>query len=57
MTYAKEEAYAITVYALLVVSFAFAALKFSPHPIAWLIGVTSSIPVFAAMLGGQDEAS
>jgi len=27
------------------------AIKFSHHPIAWLIGLTASIPIFAAIAG------
>jgi hypothetical protein len=41
----------IGIYAVVLLIAAYCALKFSHHPIAWLIGLTASIPIFAALAG------
>jgi hypothetical protein len=41
----------IGIFAMIVLVFAICAIKFSPHPIAWLIGLAASIPIFAAIGG------
>jgi hypothetical protein len=39
----------IGIYAVILLIAACCALKFSQHAIAWLIGLTASIPIFAAI--------
>jgi cadmium resistance protein CadD (predicted permease) len=41
----------IGVFATIILVSAICALKFSLHPIAWLIGLIASIPVGAAIAG------
>jgi hypothetical protein len=41
----------IGIFATILLVSAICAIKFSHHPIAWLIGLTASIPVFAAIAG------
>jgi hypothetical protein len=41
----------IVTFAMIVLISAICAMKFSRHPIAGLIGLTASIPVFAAIAG------
>jgi hypothetical protein len=42
----------IALFAMIVLVAAICAFKFSYHPIAWLIGLTASIPIYAAISGG-----
>jgi hypothetical protein len=39
----------LAAYSALVLFAALCAIDFSPHPVAWLIGLIVSIPVFAAI--------
>jgi hypothetical protein len=41
----------IAVYAIIILVSAICAIKFSHHTNAWLIGLTVSIPIFAAIAG------
>jgi hypothetical protein len=41
----------IVIFAAIVLVSAICAIKFSHHPVAWLIGLTASIPIFAAIVG------
>jgi|HubBroStandDraft_2_1064218.scaffolds.fasta_scaffold6633657_1 hypothetical protein len=41
----------IGIFAPIVLVSAICAMKFSRHPIAWLIGLIASIPIFAAIAG------
>jgi hypothetical protein len=41
----------IGIFAAIVLVSAICAMKFSRHPIAWLIGLAASIPIFAAIAG------
>jgi hypothetical protein len=41
----------IVAYAVIVMGAAIWAMKFSHHPIVWLILLTASIPLFAAVAG------
>jgi hypothetical protein len=41
----------IAAYAIIILVTAFWAIKFSHHMAAWLIGLTASIPIFAAIAG------
>jgi hypothetical protein len=51
----KRKSRAVLIFAFAVLITAVAAEKFSPHKILWLIGLTVSIPLFAAILGGIPE--
>ncbi len=41
----------ISIFASIVMVSAICAVKFSHHPVGWLIGLTASIPIFAAIAG------
>jgi hypothetical protein len=41
----------IAIYAVIILILAFCAIKFSHHPVVWLIGLAASIPIFAAIAG------
>ena len=41
----------ILIFAMIVLISAICAIKFSRHPVAWLIGLAASIPIFAAIAG------
>jgi len=43
------------IFAVIVLVLAFYAIKFSPHRIAWLVGLTTSIPIFAAIIGSRSD--
>ena len=47
----------IAVYSAIVLALAFYAIKFSNHRAAWLIGLSASIPVFAAIVGNLRRES
>jgi hypothetical protein len=39
------------IFAAAVLALGFWAIKFSHHPIAWILGLTRSIPIYAAIAG------
>jgi hypothetical protein len=41
----------IVIYAIIILVLALCTIKFSHHPVAWLIGLAASIPIFAAIAG------
>jgi hypothetical protein len=41
----------IGIFVAIVLVSAILAIKFSSHPVTWLIGLTVSIPIFAAIAG------
>jgi hypothetical protein len=45
----------VVFYALIVLALAFYAIKVSDQPVAWLIGLVVSIPVFAAIAGNLEK--
>jgi cadmium resistance protein CadD (predicted permease) len=45
----------ILIFAAIVLASTFYAIKFSHHPIAWLIGLIASIPIFAAIAGAFEK--
>jgi hypothetical protein len=45
------------IFAAIILALAICAIKFSHHPIAWLIGIAASIPIFAAISGGLLKAN
>jgi hypothetical protein len=45
----------IAIFAAIISLSAYCAMKFSHHPIPWLIGLTASIPIYAAIAGGLQK--
>jgi hypothetical protein len=45
----------IAIYGVVVLVLAIYAIRFSDHRIAWLICLTGSIPIFAAIVGSRTD--
>jgi hypothetical protein len=48
---------AIVIYCIVVLAAAGVAVSYFPYPLAWIIGLTISIPVFAAIAGATLKAN
>ena len=45
----------IGIFAAVFLVLGFLAIKFSHHPIAWILGLTASIPIYAAIAGAISD--